>query len=92
MKYQEIIVAEVPRGLQPSKCLLSGIWILSPLINYKKRCQRWNPSDKIFWIRALFNKKVQLNPITVVPTKRDSDLIFCLQLLNKTLTCTLHLS
>ena len=29
---------------------------------------------------------------TVVPTKSDSDEIFCLQLLNKTLTCTLHLS
>ena len=29
--------------------------------------------------------------ITVVPTKSDSDDIFCLQLLCKTLTCTLHL-
>ena len=29
---------------------------------------------------------------TVVPTKSDSDVIFCLQLLSKTLTCTLHLS
>ena len=31
-------------------------------------------------------------PATVVPTKSDSDVIFCLQLLSKTLTCTLHLS
>ena len=30
--------------------------------------------------------------ITVVPTKSDSDVIFCLQLLGKTLACTLHLS
>ena len=30
--------------------------------------------------------------ITGKPTKSDSDLIFCLQLLSKTLTCTLHLS
>ena len=30
--------------------------------------------------------------ITVVSTKSDSDVIFCLQLLSKTLTCTLHLS
>ena len=30
--------------------------------------------------------------ITVVPTKSDSDVIFCLQLLSKILTCTLHLS
>ena len=29
---------------------------------------------------------------TVVPTKSDSDEIFCLQLLSKTLTCTLNLS
>ena len=29
---------------------------------------------------------------TVVPTKSDSDVIFCLQLLRKTFTCTLHLS
>ena len=28
----------------------------------------------------------------VVPNKSDSDVIFCLQLLSKTLTCTLHLS
>ena len=26
--------------------------------------------------------------LTVVPTKSDSDIIFCLQLLSKTLTCT----
>ena len=29
---------------------------------------------------------------TVVPTKSDSDLIFCLQLLSKSLTFTIHLS
>ena len=29
---------------------------------------------------------------TVPPVKSDSDVIFCLQLLSKTLTCTLHLS
>ena len=29
---------------------------------------------------------------TVVPTKSDSDAIFCLQLSSKTLTCTLNLS
>ena len=32
------------------------------------------------------------NVATVVPTKSDSDVILCLQLLSKTLTCTLHLS
>ena len=29
---------------------------------------------------------------TVLPTKSDSDVIFCLLLFSKTLTCTLHLS
>ena len=28
----------------------------------------------------------------VVPAKSDSDVLFCLQLLSKTLTCSLHLS
>ena len=31
------------------------------------------------------------NPTTVVPTESDSDVIFCLQLLSKMLTCTPHL-
>ena len=31
-------------------------------------------------------------PVTVMPTKSDSDAIHCLQLLSKTLTCTLDLS
>ena len=39
------------------------------------------------YVIILVNKQ-----ITVVPTKSDSDVIFCLQLLSKTLTCTLHLS
>ena len=29
---------------------------------------------------------------TVLPAKSDCDIVFCLQLLSKTLTCTLHLS
>ena len=29
---------------------------------------------------------------TVLPAKSDSDIMFCLQLLSKTLACTLHLS
>ena len=28
----------------------------------------------------------------IVPTKSDNDVILCLQLVSKTLTCTLHLS
>ena len=36
--------------------------------------------------------QVNVCGVTVVPTKSDSDVILCLQLLSKTLTCTLHLS
>ena len=38
----------------------------------------------------LFNDKITY--ATVVPTKSDSDVILCLQLLSKIQTCTLHLS
>ena len=31
-------------------------------------------------------------PSTILPAKSDSDVVFCLQLLSKKLTCTLHLS
>ena len=34
----------------------------------------------------------QVNGTTVLPAKSDSDAIFLLQLLSRTLTCTLHLS
>ena len=35
---------------------------------------------------------VKMGDLTVMPTKSDSDVILCSQLLSKTLTCTLHLS
>ena len=34
----------------------------------------------------------QANPYTVLPANSDSDVVFCLHLLSKPLTCTLHLS
>ena len=34
------------------------------------------------------NKQSVLSVNTVVPTKSDSDVIFCLQVLTKTLSCT----
>ena len=57
-------------------------------------------SSNIFWST---HKKTQIQKQkqrrwrqdysdTVMPTKSDSDVMFCLQLLSKTLTCTLHLS
>ena len=33
-----------------------------------------------------------LSKYTIVPAKSDSDVVFCSQLLSKTLTCTLHIS
>ena len=35
---------------------------------------------------------IKLHSPTAVPTKSDSDVILCLQLLSKALTCILHLS
>ena len=40
---------------------------------------------------AMVNQ-LSLLTYTVLPDKSDSDVGFCLQLLSKTLTCTLHLS
>ena len=37
-------------------------------------------------------EEVENNSITAVPTKSDSDVILCLRLLSKTLTCTLYSS
>ena len=34
----------------------------------------------------------EFSEATVMPAKSDSDVVFCLQLLSKTLTCTLHLN
>ena len=33
-----------------------------------------------------------VNVATILPAKSDSDVVFCLQLLSKTLTFTIHLS
>ena len=38
------------------------------------------------------NVKKKSRRTTVVPTKRDSDIIFCLKVLSNTFTCTFHMS
>ena len=38
------------------------------------------------------NLQSNIGLATVVPTKSDSDVVFCLQLLSQTLTCALNLS
>ena len=47
-------------------------------------------------IEFIYSKAKPDQPLSevsnVVPTKSESDEIFCLQLLSKTLSCTLHLS
>ena len=47
-------------------------------------------SGKPFWQKQ--RKEMCEDTTAVVPTKSDSDVILCIQLLSKTLTCTLHLS
>ena len=49
--------------------------------------RRYGMSEKLF----LYNI-IKYTKATVVPTESDSDVICCLQFLNKKLTCTLHLS
>ena len=44
------------------------------------------------WMFILKVYSVNKSLSTVMPTKSDSDVIFCLQLLRKTFNCTLHLS
>ena len=48
-------------------------------------CEKYHPV-----IVILISKSLRLIHTTVVPTKSDSDVIFCLQLLSETLTYTLH--
>ena len=45
---------------------------------------------QIIFQTCMYSYSVRLD--TVLPTKSDSDVILCLRLLSKTLTCTLHLS
>ena len=55
----------------------------------------WNAEKKILAVRSdivMFILIVQMRLSTIVPTKSDSDVVFCLQLLSKTLTCTHHFS
>ena len=46
----------------------------------------------VFVVSMKHNQVFPLGTSTVVPTKSDSAVILCLQLLSKTLTCTLNLS
>ena len=69
-------------------------WESSKLI-FVEISQNLIKSPQIFFVYLTdFNPqfKACMQCTTVVPTKSDSDAIFCLQLLSKTLTCTLHLS
>ena len=51
------------------------------------------PRESAMVLKALPGKlDIKRNSPTVVPTKYDSAVIFCLQLLSKTLTCIPHLS
>ena len=43
------------------------------------------------FVSSVYGNGLTMIQPTVVPTKSDNDIIFCLQLLIKTITCTLHL-
>ena len=48
--------------------------------------------DQTGFCKGINNTREIKDICTVVPTKSDSGVMFCLQLLSKTLTCTLHLN
>ena len=53
------------------------------------RCTEWEYICDMLNFQIYFGVSADA---TIVPAKSDSDVVFCLQLLSKTLTCTLHLS
>ena len=59
-------------------------------ILFKLNGDRTNIDSLSVILKQLVNYAVART--TVVPTKSDSDVIFCFQLLSSTLICTLHLS
>ena len=52
----------------------------------------YNLNHTYSFILSKHGQHQKVDKSTVVPTKSDSDVIFCLLLFSKTLTCTLHLS
>ena len=63
-------------------CHEDVFWLIRGICGLRK-CPKTDFEHYVFVIDKLF---------TVVPTKSDSGVLFCLQLLSKALTCTLHLS
>ena len=53
---------------------------------------RYNLNHTYSFILSKHGQHQKVDKSTVVPTKSDSDVIFCLLLFSKTLTCKLHLS
>ena len=52
----------------------------------------YNLNHTYSFILSKHGQHQKVDKSTVVPTKSDSDVIFCLLLFSKTLTCKLHLS
>ena len=72
---------------------------LKPIITklqHKKNDAKEIKITTAFWFTSSLQTKLKQKHnntnATVLPAKSDSDVVFCLQLLSKTLTCTLHLS
>ena len=65
------------------KHLQNILWVL---LLAEIRAQNWH------FFHFSNNPFILDHTCAVVPTKSDSDVIFCLQLLSKTSTCALHLS
>ena len=62
-----------------------GFYVNENAENYSKTCKITQHAKSLSCV-YMFQVR------TVLPAKSDSDVVFCLQLLSKTLTCTLHFS
>ena len=80
---------------------MSGLWLIVDEFRFLFRTSKHNCAhvsgvydflEQKYYYSVLLPKEGAYDTCTVVPTKSDSDVIFCLQFLSKTLTCTLHLT
>ena len=91
-------VVSLSKNINPSLVLVqprkTRPFITVRLLMGRKESNQTNKQNlKTVFSLQMFNTNTHSDNIfTVVPTKSDSDEMFCLQLLSKQLTCTLHLT
>ena len=77
-------------GLGSSQSKLCHSWGYERLQKSKKSLKACFENTNIVWLNCHICIILEKQYILLPPTKSDSDVIVCLQLLSETLTCTLH--